>query len=165
MNEHKMRWIALLAVLAILAGASPAWAGAVKSPFEGSMSLASLVDPGTCIYPGGMEICRDLTVVFASDASDDRFDGSATTVIHSNFHLEPYGGQQWGTMELVNAGGSWKGTWTGVRNEDGSAYLRAVAHGQGGYEGLQVRLEAVRLSPDMFEPFAVTGYILDPHGD
>jgi hypothetical protein len=160
----KMRWITVLAVLVILAGASPAWARTSRSPFEGSMVLAGLIDPGTCNYPDGMEICRGLTVVFDSDVSDDRFDGPVTTVINSNFHMEPYYGQQWGTIELVNAGGSWEGTWTGVRNEDGSMYLQAVAHGHGGYEGLQLHLEGVRLSPDMFDPIEAEGYILDPHG-
>jgi hypothetical protein len=165
MKARKIGVVLVLALTAILVIAWPAWAKAVQSPFEGQAVLTGLVDWGTCTYPDGMEICRGLTVVFTFDVDDARFSGPATTVINSSFHMEPYHGQQWGTFELVNDGGSWDGTWTGVRNEDGSAYLQGVAQGHGGYEGLKVHLSAVRLSPDMFDPFECTGYILEPHGE
>lgn len=143
----------------------PASAMATQTPYEGWAYLVGLIDPGTCEYHGSMEICRGLTVDFYFDVSDDRFSGVATTVINSNFHLEPYYGQQWGTFVLTNDGGTWDGVWTGRRNEDGSANLRGVAQGHGDYEGMRAHLWAVRLSPNMFDPFEVTGYILDPHGD
>jgi hypothetical protein len=165
MKARRIGLVMVLALTAMLVIVLPAWAKAVQSPFEGWAYLTGLVDPGTCGYPDGMEICRGLTVVFTFDLDDARFSGPATTVINSNFHMEPYYGQQWGTFELVNEGGSWEGTWTGVKNEDGSTSLNGVAHGHGGYEGLKVHLSAVRLSPDMFAPLEATGYILDPHGD
>lgn len=166
----KVRTIGLVMVLVLvtaLAGALPAWARAVQSPYEGWAYLVGLVDPGTCEYPDGIEICRGLTVVFDFDVDDDRLTGLSTTVINSNFHVaEPhYYGQQWGTFELVNGGGSWDGTWTGVKHEDGSTYLQGVAHGKGGYDGLKAHLSAVRLSASMLDPLQAAGYILDPHGD
>jgi hypothetical protein len=165
MKGRRIGLVMVLVMAAVFVVALPAWAKAVRSPYEGWAYLTGLVDPGTCEYPGGMEICRGLTVVFEFDVDDARFSGLATTIINSNFHMEPYYGQQWGTFELINGGGSWVGTWTGAKSEDGSTYLNGVAHGHGAYEGLKAHLSAVRLSPDMFDPLEATGYILDPHGN
>jgi hypothetical protein len=154
----------ILALTAILILALPASAAATQSPFQGSAYLTGFVDGGTCQLTAPMEICRGLTVVFTFDVDDARFAGPATTVINSNFHLDPYAGPQWGTLLLANAGGSWEGTYTGVRNDDGSAYLSGLAHGRGDYKGLKAHFSAVRLSGNMFDPFQVTGSILDPHG-
>jgi hypothetical protein len=165
MKARTIGLVMVLAITAVLVIALPAWARAVQSPYEGWAYLAGLVDPGTCEYHDDMEICRGLTVVFDFDVDDDQFSGPATTVINSNFHLEPYCGRQWGTFEMVNDAGSWAGTWTGVKNEDGSTSLWGVAQGHGGYAGLKAHMSADRRTADMFDPLRVTGYILDPHGN
>lgn len=167
MRVRKVGLVMILGIVAVLVSMFPVTAAAIRTPYAGWAYLAGLVDPGTCSYPGAMEICRGLTVVFEFDVDDDRFDGLATTVINSNFHVaEPYYyGRQWGTLALVNDEGSWEGTWTGIKEQDGSTYLQGVGHGHGGYEGLHVHLSAMRLDPDMFEPLQVMGYILDPSDD
>ena len=94
MKARTIGLVIVLAMAAVLVIALPAWASAVQSPFEGCAYLTGLVDPGTCEYRDGMEICRGLTVVFGFEVEDARFSGPATTVINSNFHLEPYYGPQ-----------------------------------------------------------------------
>jgi hypothetical protein len=68
----------------------------------------------------------------------------------------------WGTSRLENEGGYWDITWTGVRDEQGFAFIRGVAHGHGGYEGLKLIFEGSRLTPDYInDPFIWTGTIID----
>jgi hypothetical protein len=71
-------------------------------------------------------------------------------------------GPMWGTFHLVNDGGSWEGTWTGERDEQGFAYIRVVGHGMGGYAGLHYEMQAQRLSPDPFALYQFEAWILDP---
>jgi hypothetical protein len=68
----------------------------------------------------------------------------------------------WGTFILSNAGGSWEGSWTGYRDENGFSYFHIVGAGTGGYDGLQLRMWGERLSPDPTVPEVYSGYILDP---
>jgi hypothetical protein len=69
-----------------------------------------------------------------------------------------------GTFLITNEGGSWKGTWTGVRDEQGHSFAYMVGSGRGGYAGLQIRIHMVRETCDWTQPETYTGYILDPHG-
>lgn len=151
-----------LAVL-LLAGVS-ASAGAEKSQFEGWAQPIGLLDFGTCEYNGEMEICRGLTVVWILSTNDPRFSGELITVINSNFQVADTGnyGPQWGTWQAMNEDGLWEGHWTGVKNPDGSTYLKGEGQGQGLYDGLKVKFTGVRLSPSMFDPLNVEGEILDP---
>lgn len=164
MKTRKAGLVVALALAVLLLAGVSASAGAERSPFEGWAQPIDVLDFGTCEYNGEMEICRGLTVVWVLSTNDPRFSGELITVINSNFHVGDTGsyGPQWGTWQVVNDDGLWEGHWTGVKNPDGSTYLKGEGHGQGGYDGLKVKFTGVRLSPSMFDPLQVEGEILDP---
>ena len=74
-------------------------------------------------------------------------------------------GRMRGTFLITNEGGTWEGTWTGVRDERGYSFFKYVGKGEGDYAGLQIRVDSERLDPDPTFPYSWTGYILDPHGE
>ena len=169
MNKLSLLFKASLFLTILLAAAVPARAQAVKTEFTGVSYLAGLIDPGVETYPDGNVHVRGLTLLYFDDLSDPRVTGFDTVLVNYNMRSAPspvvITGPMWGTMHIENEGGYWDGTWTGVRDEQGFAYLRGVVHGHGGYEGLKANYELTRLSPDPNAPFNVTGAILDPPGE
>lgn len=155
----------------LLSVASSTHAQAVKTEFTGlSYFTNEIVDPGVWTYPDGNVHVRGWTVLYNDVMSDPRVSGTDTMVINFNMQSAPppviFTGPMWGTMRVENEGGYWEGTWTGVRDEQGFAYARAILHGHGDYEGLKAHIEATRLSPDYInDPFIFTGTIIDPQGE
>jgi len=158
-----------LLLTVLLASALPAQAEAVKTEFTGSSALMGLIDPGVETHPDGNVHVRGLTLLYFDDLSDPRVSGFDTVVVNYNMRtVSPPAfitGPMWGTLHIENEGGYWDGTWTGVRDEEGFAYLRGVAHGHGGYEGLKATYDLTRLSPDPNGSFDVTGTIIEPQGE
>jgi hypothetical protein len=153
----------------LLASTLPAQAEAEKTEFTGLSHLAGLLDPGVETYPDGNVHVRGLTLLYFDHLSDPRVTGFDTVVVNYNMQtVSPpvlITGPMWGTLHIENEGGYWDGTWTGERDEQGFAYLRGVAHGHGGYEGLKVNYDLTRLSPDPNDTFTITGTIIDPQGE
>lgn len=160
--------VALVAVSGtlLLVGASAA-APATRTPFSGTGSFVS-ESGGSPSFPDGNFHMRGFQQVYNVVVSDPRVSGTDTVMVNFNFRLVPapvvFTGPMWGTEHLENAGGYWDATWTGVRSENGFAFLDAVGHGGGGYEGLHVTWHLERLSPDPYADWSVSGTILDPRG-
>lgn len=158
-----------LTMLILLAAALPAQAKVVKTEFTGFAYFHHVIDEGELSNPDGNIHVRGWTELYFDDMSDPRMSGFETVVANLNFQSAPppvFGtGPMWGTSRIENEGGYWDTTWTGVRDEQGFSYIRVVAHGHGGYEGLKAIYEGSRLSPDPTYPWTFTGTILDPHGE
>jgi hypothetical protein len=67
-----------------------------------------------------------------------------------------------GTFLIINGGGSWIGTWTGVRDAQGHSFAYMVGSGSRGYAGLKIYVHMARETCDWTQPETYTGYILDP---
>ncbi|MDT8306713.1 MAG: hypothetical protein RRC07_12320 [Anaerolineae bacterium] len=139
-----------------------------KTDFTATETWAYDIDPGREFYPDGRFHLRDSVGVFIWEADDDRLDGANIVVVNWNFVWMPesvfVSGPIWGSFFLSNDGGSWEGSWTGVRDENGFSYFHYVGHGRGGYEGLQLRAWGERLTPDGAAPEDFHGTILETGG-
>jgi hypothetical protein len=143
--------------------AVPARAKTIETEFTGVSSLVGLIDTGVEKHPNDNVHVRGLTLLYSDDLSDPRVSGIDTIVVNYNMRPAPapafITGPMWGTLHVVNKGGTWDGKWTGKRDKKGFARLQAVARGHGGYEGLKATYVLTRLSPDPNGPFEVTGTI------
>lgn len=165
MKTRKLLLMGVLALLVAILAAGPVWAQAEENqiPYSGVAYLFG-IDPTNmkCIYPDGREHCRGLILYYSIDVSDDRFDGVAMIEVNYNWGGDPLHGPQWGTFYMENDGGTWTGTWTGVKELNGYTYVTGVGHGHGGYEGLKLKISMARESPDITDPTEVTGFIIEP---
>lgn len=157
----------VLVMFVLVAVTVPVSANAVKTAFTGiSVVAGPPISFGECTYPGGNVHCRGMILVTLDTISDPRLSGVETIVANYNFIPASAPilttGPMWGTSQIVNDGGYWEYTWTGVRDEQGFMYMRGAAHGHGGYEGLQAFFTGVRESPDPAATLVYTGYILEP---
>jgi hypothetical protein len=63
---------------------------------------------------------------------------------------------------ITNDGGTWHGSWTGGREENGDSFFHFVGSGSGGYEGMQLRMWGERLDPNPYlVPTSWSGNILE----
>lgn len=111
---------------------------------------------GTSVQAGDVLKTRNGTVGCYEFASDDRASGSSTRTINQDERADG-SATWWGTLEIVNAGGTWTGVWTGTVDSKTNVSIVGATIGSGGYAGLQYRLEATMAS-DAAE-FTVTGSI------
>jgi hypothetical protein len=156
----------ILVLLCLTVG--PASAGN-KTHFTGSEISVETVSPGEEFFPDGRYHVRGAVEHFAFQADDSRLDDADNiVVVNWNFVWMPepvfVSGPMWGTFELTNEGGSWEGSWTGLRDENGFSYYHFVGHGVGGYDGLQLRMWGERLDPNPSVPEIDHGYILETGG-
>jgi hypothetical protein len=147
----------------------PAAAEGNKTHFTGSETGVATLDPGQESFPDGRYHLRGGVEQFAFEASDPRLDDAVNLVtVNWNFKWMPepvyVSGRMWGTFVITNDGGTWEGTWTGVRDENGFSTFHFVGHGGGGYEGLQLRMRGERLDPDPSVPEMYRGTIIEPGG-
>ena len=161
--------LALAAAVGVLALVGSAIADpATRTTFTGADTYVSESAPAAMWFPDGRVHLRGLTVVYSTATTDARVSGIDTVVVNGNFALlpPPVGptGPMWGTFHIANAGGYWHGNWTGVRDENGFAFIRLAGDGGGGYEGLKVTMELTRLNPNPQGNFTIVGEILDPGG-
>jgi hypothetical protein len=161
MKTRKILLMGVLVLLVAILAAGPVWAQAEgnKIPISGVATIVGF-DPTNmkCIYPDGREHCRGMILYYWIDVSDDRFDGEAIIEVNYNWGWDPLHGPQWGTFYLENDGGTWTGTWTGVKEPNGATYVKGVGHGHGGYQGLKLLMSMARKEP----PAVVTGFIIEP---
>lgn len=110
-------------------------AGAVAT--TGS-STCTTPEPGTETIVNGLEQKRDSVVICTVTQSDPRVSGTQT--VDFNYDEQADGTwTYWGTIGLVNDGGSWTGVWTGFGPDDQRATATNYLKGEGGYAGLQYR--------------------------
>jgi hypothetical protein len=142
------------------------------------------LDPGTVTCPGheptgepadpcpaGSRInTRGLTILTRIVADTPLVTGWATIVVNANF--DTFGtGPAWGTIIIeIDDGGTWEGTWQGIRVMEGIEWIIPV-HGSlqgtgGSVDGMQYRVLDVIVSytPVMIAYFGnIEGRIIDPH--
>ena len=141
-------------------------AGATRTEFTGH-ETPDPEDPG---FPGEIFLAdgnihiRGMVTVYNMTTSDPRVGGRDEVTINVNFDGSTFSGRMWGTFRLSNPDGYWFGTWTGVRELNGFAYIRGTADGHGDYEGMRIFLDIQRLSPDPAFPEDISGYVLEPGG-
>ncbi|MBW6466858.1 MAG: hypothetical protein K0B06_10165 [Brevefilum sp.] len=164
----RVRSIMVVFILLVLLGvtAGPVAAGS-KTYFTATEYLVADKDPGTESFPDGRYHLRRASSETEWVATDPRLDGAdALFTINWNFTFEPepvwFSGPMWGTFVIANGSGTWKGRWTGVREENGDSFFHFVGRGSGGYEGLQLRMWGQRLDPNPYiVPTSWSGYILE----
>ncbi|MGD8968160.1 MAG: hypothetical protein PVI07_11690 [Anaerolineae bacterium] len=159
----------LVALVLVLLTVGPAAAKADKTYFTCTETWVEDLEPGDESFPDGRYHLRGGVSKYAFEASDPRVDDAVDLItINWNFKWMPepvyVAGRMWGTFIVTNDGGTWEGTWTGVREENGYSYFHYVGHGGGGYEGLQLRMWGERLDPDPMVPESWTGYVIEPGG-
>ncbi|HET6447396.1 MAG TPA: hypothetical protein VFI27_22770 [candidate division Zixibacteria bacterium] len=140
-----------------------------KTEFTGTEISIATVNPGTETFPGNNNYhVRDSVELFSFTATDLRVSGENEVTVNWNFKIMPepvyVSGRMWGTFRLTNDGGYWDGTWTGVRDANGFSYFHMVAHGGGGYEGLELKMDGERLTPDPSQPEVYVGIIIETGG-
>jgi hypothetical protein len=122
--------------------------------------------------PAGSRIhIRDFTYISRVNASDPTLSGWMTVVSNANWDANATG-PNWGTASLaLDAGGTWDGTWQGVRVQDGSTWVIPIhfsGQGTGGaVDGMHL-LVVDRAVGFTAMPIAYVGTIesriVDPHG-
>jgi len=138
----------------------------VKTYFTGTETWVRDISPGVETFPDkSLYHMRDNVAIFEEQTSDPRVSGECQSVINWNFKLvDPpvfVTGRMWGTFTITNANGYWKGTWTGVRDQNGFSYFKYEGQGYGGYKGMKLHARLERLSPDPTVPETINGYILE----
>ncbi len=159
--KHRLLLTAVMvaALLVVAAGPPPPRA----TPFTGTSTCVDVPGTGTFTVVDGKLHIRGLIEECTDVMSDARLSGATTVVINAVFDLATnLSGPMGGTYHTGNAGGTWDGHWVGERTTDGFAFIKAVAHGGGGYAGLHSFSRMERLSPNPADPWTVSGYILDP---
>jgi hypothetical protein len=167
----RVRSITAVLVVLVLLGvtAGPAAAGS-KTSLTGTEYLVADHDPGEEFFPDGRYHLRGGVSETLWEATDSRIDGAVSLfTINWNFTFEPepvwFSGPMWGTFVITNDGGTWEGSFTGVREENGDSFFHYVGHGSGGYEGMQLRMWGERLDPNPYlVPTSWSGYILETGG-
>jgi len=127
-------------------------------------------DPLQPCPPGSRTHFRDQKVRSRVDSTDPRYTGWLTITLNGNFDAAATG-PIWGTFTLaLDAGGTWDGTWEGVRVQEGSLWIAPLhlsGQGTGGaVEGMKV-LGVDRIVAPTPVAILYTGSlqvrILDPH--
>jgi len=165
----KWTFVFLLSLIALATLVLPVAAKTTRTEFTGVSIGGPVMDAREWISGDGVLHARDGWIAGFTDVSDNRYTGEELVTVNYNLHPAPAPvyiyGPMWGKLRLTNDNGYWEGTWVGERTaSDGFLYLRAVVHGHGDYEGLQARVDYVRLSPDPEEPYQVHGVIIEPGG-
>ncbi len=152
----------------------------------GGSVFGAFLDPGTVTCPGfeptgipsdpcpaGSRInIRGFTIITRIEADTVLVTGNATIVVNANFDAFSTG-PMWGTITIdVDAGGTWEGTWEGIRVMEGYAWVlpvHASFQGTGGLvDGMRYRNVDTIYS---YTPVVVAyegyieGTIIDPHSE
>jgi hypothetical protein len=119
---------------------------------------------------GSRQHSRDGVWVSRIESMDPALSGNMTVVLNANLGADG-AGPVWGTFSIVlDAGGTWEGTYQGLRvAEEGywTATLHAVGRGNGGsVDGMRLMIEDEIWTP-FTPPIAylgtITGRIVDPN--
>ncbi len=159
-SKHRLLFAAIMvAVLLVVAAGPPPRA----TPFTGTETCVDVPGTGTFTVVDGKLHIRGLIDECTDVMSDPRLSGTTTVVIDAVFDpATNLSGPMWGTYHTGNAGGTWDGRWVGKRTTNGFSFIKAVAHGGGGYAGLHSFSRMERLSPNPADPLTISGYLHDP---
>ncbi|MGA2489215.1 MAG: hypothetical protein ABSF99_03375 [Anaerolineales bacterium] len=108
-----------------------------KTYFTGTECFGAITDNGTVTtFDNGKMLITGMKSWHTDTTSDPRLSGTDYVVINGVV-VDPVAGNGFfnGTFNIVNAGGSWKGLWTG-KMENGSFTIDGLLHGSGGYNKL-----------------------------
>lgn len=163
MGKKKVLLVVFVAMVLLLSAVSVS-AKAIRTDFTGLSYGLGTLEPGQSWTSNGVEHVRDQLRLYYNVSTDERFDGYMGVYVNYNWHIIPppanRTGPAWGTWQIGIGDDRWVGTWTGTRDENGHAYVQFVGQGEGGYEGLELRMTGVRQS--LSGPTNVSGYILEP---
>jgi len=97
-------------------------------------------DPASQTTVGDVTQSRNQVIVFTSEASDDRLDGTGELVVNNDTRTDG-SSTGWGTMKITNDGGTWQGNWDAASGAkvNGDVYFAQNMTGTGDYEGLVCR--------------------------
>ncbi len=130
--------VVVLMIVALLAALLPGTGLAQENRtyFTGKDCPGEITDMGTWTPLGNGSIhITGLLSWFTETTSDARLTGVNYNVVNGIMDPVTASGPTWGTVEVVNAGGSWFGEVVG-KEENGGFTLNGVLHGSGGYDGL-----------------------------
>jgi len=127
-------------------------------------------DPMQPCPVGSRTHLRDTVLVSRVESTDTRMSGWMTVELNSNMDAD-FAGPVWGTFSIaLDSGGSWEGTWQGLRvAEDGfwTATLNVQGKGFGGaVDGMKLMVEDEILSPTPVAIVyfgAIQGRVIDPN--
>lgn len=161
--KRKIRFlVVVLVVVALLTALSPmtALAQENKTYFTGKDCPGEITDMGvwTLLGNGSIHI-TGLLSWFIETTSDSRLTGMEYNVVNGIMDPVTASGPTWGTVEVVNAGGSWSGQVVGSE-ENGGFTLDGLLHGSGGYDGLVAKW-GYRPIYDEEGCAQLTGYIVE----
>ena len=122
-NNRAPVFVAAVVVILAIVGAAIWWFGVRDS--DGDFEPVEVT---------GTEVCSNLQCT--ATMSDPRVSGEGTVELEN---WDQTTGELVGTYELVNDGGSWKGSFAGIDDGADEAWVESVMVGAGGYEGLQYR--------------------------
>ena len=165
------KWTVILlsSLIAVAFVIVPAAAATIRTDFSGGSTCGQVMEAREWISDDGVLHARDGLITCTTVVDDDRYSGEEEVTINYNFQFAPSPvfvyGPMWGKIRVSNEGGFWEGSWVGQRTElQGFSYIQAVLRGFGDYEGLQARVDYIRLSPAPTAPYQVHGVIMDPGG-
>lgn len=127
--------------------------------FSGSSMAIGRSNPGKCIAPDRLMICRSRSSTMQIEVDDARWSGEARLVFDSIYSKIPYKGYMVGDFNLENQEGSWEGIWKGSTDTEGNTLIMGEALGSGGYEGLVARWQMNRSSIDPPGQMIVSGTV------
>ena len=159
MNTRPFILITLLALAFLAINNSPAQARPEQTVLSGRGSVTNLTNPGKCIHPDHLRICRDRASVITIETNDARLTGEASFVFDSITTKAPAKERVTGEFRLENRGGSWAGIWKGSTDAQGYTQYTAEGYGSGGYEGLIIHLNMERSNSNWREPMSASGTI------
>lgn len=150
----------------------------------GGGQIGDILSPGTVNCPGfeptgdPLQPCppgsrinfRDMKIRSRVESTDPRYTGWLTLTLNGNFDAASTG-PVWGTSSIaLDAGGTWDGTWQGMRVQEGGLWITPLhfsGQGTGGVvDGMQVlgvdRVVAPTPAAILYTG-SVQARILDPH--
>jgi hypothetical protein len=169
MKTHRRTiWVTLALIGMLLFATGSAAAGATMTEYTGKEYLVQVINPGEWTFPNGNVHLRGAIQEFRDETDDPRITGNFTIVANANWDANG-AGNSWGTYRRVvvcegGGDGIWEGTWTAKHYAGGGSTVHGVGHGISGcVEGLKQKQTVEFPGPGQFG--AVTGRVLDPHGE
>jgi len=128
-------------------------------------------DPMQPCSVGSRTHFRNTVIISRVDSTDTRMTGWMTVELNGNFDAD-FAGPLWGTFSIaVDSGGTWEGTWQGLRVAEAINYwtgtLHVIGQGFGGtVDGMKLMAEdqLVSFTPMPIAYFgSIQGRVVDPN--
>ena len=143
MNKHIFRIGAFLVLISLLALSSTSVIADSKAVLtQCTETPTGFLDFGSWTFPDNQIHIRGMVQLLREECpgSDYRSNGNNAVGLNANWDTDMTG-PMWGTWTLeTDEGGSWEGTFAGVKTLDSSRYI-AIADGLGIYAGMKMIVE------------------------